>query len=197
MDVTFYVQLRSIQGCQKVFKQQADNEQQAALELAPKAQVLEGQRIQGHSEIYRFGNSISRGFQLEKFFTADAMLFYQNTPKTRNNAVEMSQVFHDIACFKCFMYLNLLEYAFSVIQNQERDALQFYSMVLIFLSAVMVEGDESSRLRMANQLAVLAGYWPLLTAPSIMYWYILQTSQTSQINIFMNNILFKQWTWGS
>ena len=30
------------------------------------------------------------------------------------------------------------------------DALQFYSMVLIFLSAVMVEGDESSRLRMAN-----------------------------------------------
>ena len=33
------------------------------------------------AEIYRFGNSISRGFQLEKFLTADA--------KTRNNAVEM------------------------------------------------------------------------------------------------------------
>ena len=112
----FYMQLRSIQGCQKVFKQQADNEQQAASELAPKAQVLEGRGIQGHSEIYRFGNGISRGFQ-EKFSTADTMLFYQNTPKTRNNAVEMSQVFHDIACFKCFTYLNLLEYAFSVIQN--------------------------------------------------------------------------------
>ena len=28
----------------------------------------------------------------------------------------------------------------------------------------MVEGDKSSRLRMANYLAVLAGYCPLLTA---------------------------------
>ena len=28
----------------------------------------------------------------------------------------------------------------------------------------MVEGDKSSQLRMANYPAVLAGYWPLLTA---------------------------------
>ena len=33
-----------------------------------------------------------------------------------------------------------------------------------FLLAVMVERDESSRQRMANWPAVLAGYWPLLTA---------------------------------
>ena len=33
-----------------------------------------------------------------------------------------------------------------------------------FLLAVMVEGDKSSQLRMANYPAVLAGYWPLLTA---------------------------------
>ena len=33
-----------------------------------------------------------------------------------------------------------------------------------FLLAVMVEGDESSRLRMANQRVVLGGYQPLLTA---------------------------------
>ena len=44
-----------------------------------------------------------------------------------------------------------------------RDALHFCSMVL-FLLAIMVEEDESSRVRMANQPVVLAGYWPLLTA---------------------------------
>ena len=38
----------AVQGCQKVFKQQADNEQQAVLELAPEAQVLKGRGIQGH-----------------------------------------------------------------------------------------------------------------------------------------------------
>ena len=55
------------QGCQKVFKWQADNEQQVALELAPKAQVLEGRGIQGHFGIQSLGNAISRGFQ-EVFF---------------------------------------------------------------------------------------------------------------------------------
>ena len=33
------------EGCQNVFKKQADNEQQVALELTPKAQVLEGPGI--------------------------------------------------------------------------------------------------------------------------------------------------------
>ena len=33
-----------------------------------------------------------------------------------------------------------------------------------FLSAVMVERDESNQLRMVNQPVLLAGYWPLLTA---------------------------------
>ena len=33
-----------------------------------------------------------------------------------------------------------------------------------FLLSVMVEGDESSRLRMTNWPAVLASYWSLLTA---------------------------------
>ena len=32
----------------------------------------------------------------------DVMLFRQNTCKTGNNAVEMSQVFQNIAQFKCF-----------------------------------------------------------------------------------------------
>ena len=60
------------------------------------------------------------------------MFCRQNTRKTGNIAVEMSQAFHDIERFECFTELNLFEYAFSVIQNWERDALQFYSMVVIF-----------------------------------------------------------------
>ena len=62
------------------------------------------------------------------------MLFRQNTRKTVNNAIEMSQAFHDIARFERFTDLNLFKYmyVFNVIQNWERDALQFYSMALIF-----------------------------------------------------------------
>ena len=44
----------------------------------------------------------------------------------------MSQAFHDIARFERFTDLNLFKYAFYVIQKWERDALQLYSMVLIF-----------------------------------------------------------------
>ena len=86
------------------------------------------------------------------FPTTYAMLFDYNTRKPGNNAVNKSLAFQDIAQLKHFTGLNLLERAFNVIQNWEIDALQFYSMMLdYFLSAVMVlEGDESSRLRMAN-----------------------------------------------
>ena len=44
----------------------------------------------------------------------------------------MLQAFHDFARFERFTDLNLFKYAFNVIQNWETDALQFYSMVLIF-----------------------------------------------------------------
>ena len=46
--------------------------------------------------------------------------------------------------------LNLFKYAFNVIQNWERDALQILFYGAYFSLAVMVEGDESSPLRMAN-----------------------------------------------
>ena len=75
----------------------------------------------------------------------------------------MSQAFNDIAQFNHFTDLNLFKNSFNDIQNWETDVLQFYLMVLVFLLAVMVEGDESSRLRMANKLVVMAGYRPLLT----------------------------------
>ena len=78
------------------------------------------------------------------------MLFRRSTRKTGNNAVEMSQAFQDIARFERFTDLNLFKYAFNVIQNWETDVLQFYLMVLNFLLAVMIEGDKSSWLRMAN-----------------------------------------------
>ena len=76
-------------------------------------------------------NGISRGFQ-EVFSITDAILFRQNTCNTWNNAFEMSQAFHDIAWFERFTDLILFKYAFNVIQNWNTDALQFYSMVLIF-----------------------------------------------------------------
>ena len=60
----------------------------------------------------------------------------------------MSQVFHDIAQFEHFIDLNLFKYVVNVIHNWETDALQFYFMML-FLLSVMVQGDKSSRLRMA------------------------------------------------
>ena len=65
------------------------------------------------------------------------MLFSHNTCKTEKNAVEMSQVFHNIARFECFTDLNLFKYAFNVIQNWETDALQFYSTGAYFFLAVM------------------------------------------------------------
>ena len=55
----------------------------------------------------------------------------------------MSKTFQDI---ECLTDLNLFKYSFNVIQNWEMDALQFYLIVLIFI----VEGDETSPLRMAN-----------------------------------------------
>ena len=45
----------------------------------------------------------------------NAMLFCHNTRKTGNNAIEMSQVFHNIAQFERFADLNLFKYAFNVI----------------------------------------------------------------------------------
>ena len=78
----------------------------------------------------------------------DAMLLGQNTRKTGNNAVKMSQVFLSMAQFERFAVLNLFKYVFNVIQNWETVTMLFDGAY--FLLAVMVEGDESSWLRMAN-----------------------------------------------
>ena len=66
----------------------------------------------------------------EVFSSTDTVLFRQNTRKTENNAVKMSQAFH--TQLECFTDLNLLKNTFKVTQKWETDALQFYSMVLIF-----------------------------------------------------------------
>ena len=62
----------------------------------------------------------------------------------------MSQAFHDVVRLYRFTVLNLFKYAFNVIQKWKTDALQILFDAAYFLLAVAVEGDESSRLRMAN-----------------------------------------------
>ena len=64
----------------------------------------------------------------------------------------MSQAFHDIARFERFIDLNLFKCAFNcnVIQNQEIRCFIALFDGAYFLLAVMVEGDESSRLMMAH-----------------------------------------------
>ena len=96
--------------------------QQAALELPPKAQVLEGRGIQGHFEIKSLGNEISQGFQ-EVFSTVNSKLFCQNTRKTENNTIKISQAFHDITRLRRFTDLKLFKYVFNDIQNWETYAL--------------------------------------------------------------------------
>ena len=91
-------------------------------------------RAEASRAILKFGVSemgFPGGFQ-EEFSNGDAMLFCQDTRKTRNNAVEMSQAFHEITRFEHFTDLNLFKYAFTVIQNCETYALQLYPMVPIF-----------------------------------------------------------------
>ena len=53
----------------------------------------------------------------------------------------MSEAYQDIACFECFTDLNLLEYTFSVIQNWEMDAVQFFFDGAYFLLAFMVDKE--------------------------------------------------------
>ena len=100
-------------------------------------------KVEVSRDILKFSlwNGIFRGFQ-EVFSTTDAMLICQNMHRTGNKAIKMSQAFHDITRFKHCTDLYLFKYALNVNQNWEMDG--------YFLLAVMVEGDESSRLRMAN-----------------------------------------------
>ena len=78
------------------------------------------------------------------------MLFRQNTGETRNTPSKVPQASHDVVRLERFTVLNLFKYAFNVIQNWKTDALQILFDAAYFLLAVTVEGDESSRLRMAN-----------------------------------------------
>ena len=80
------------------------------------------------------------------------MLVRQNTHKTGNNAFKMSQAFHDITRFEHFTYLNL--FLKICIQCHSKLGNKCFTIFFFdgayFLLAVVVEGDESSQLRMAN-----------------------------------------------
>ena len=79
------------------------------------------------------------------------MLFGQNTRKIENNAVEMSQAFQDITRFERFTDLKLLEYAFKLCHSKlGNGCFTILFNGAYFLLVVMVEGDKSSQLNMAN-----------------------------------------------
>ena len=112
---------------------------------------------------------MSRSLQ-EVFSPADTMLFHQNT-HTNTRLGTTTQAFHNIAQLEHFTDLNLFKYMFNVIQKWATDALQFYSMRLIFLLAVVIEGYESTG------LSLRAGGWGFSpatkrVAPSYFYWKI-------------------------
>ena len=86
------------------------------------------------------------------------MLFCQNTSKTGNNAIKMSQVFHDIARRERFAHLNLFEICVQCHSKLGNGCFAILFKGAYFLSAVMVEGDESSQLGIAYKPAVLVGY---------------------------------------
>ena len=74
-----------------------------------------------------------------------ATLFHQNTHKAESNAVKMSQAFHDITQFERFTDICL--------EGHSKLGNGCFTILFegaYFLLAVMVEGYESSQLRMAN-----------------------------------------------
>ena len=69
-----------------------------ALELAAKAQVLEGRGTRGILKFRVSEMAFPGVFNILVLSTVDAMLFHQNKHKTGNKfAIEMSQAFHNIA----------------------------------------------------------------------------------------------------
>ena len=136
--------------------------------LQQRHKFFEGFGIQGHFENQSVGNGISRAFQ-EVLFTVDAMLFRLITHKTQDWEQCHQNVCPGIPrhCTVRTFHRSKPKYVFRVIQNWETDASQYIKFLFggaYFVSAVKVEEDESSRLKIANQPAVLAGYRPLLTA---------------------------------
>jgi len=64
------------------------------------------------------------------FSTADVILCHQNTRKTGNSAMEMSQAFQDIALVR--IHRSKKRIAFNAIQNWEMNALQYFIQWCLF-----------------------------------------------------------------
>ena len=98
-----------------------------AAELAPRHKFV---RAEASRDILKFGVSeMPFPGVFKRFFHRGRQVvppeYIENTLKTGSNAVEMLQVFHDIAWFEDFTDLNLFKYKFNVIQNWQ-------TVVLIF-----------------------------------------------------------------
>ena len=111
------------------------------MELAPKAQVLEGRGI--------YCRDILKIRVLEMVFPEvfTRYLFGQNKRKTGNNAVEMSQTYRTVRTFHRSKSVRICVQCHSKLGN---GCLTILFDGAYFLLAVMVEGDESSRLKRAN-----------------------------------------------
>ena len=144
----------------KVGSLQKNNECRAVKKFLSSRLIMNGRRLWNSHQRHKFLRAeasrdilkfrvAEMAFFQEEFSTADTMLFFQNTYETRNNAVEMSQAFHDIVWFEHFTDLNLFKYD----QCHWKLGNECFTILFdgaYFLSAVMVEGDESSWLKMAN-----------------------------------------------
>ena len=73
------------------------------------------------------------------------MLLSQNTRNTGNNAIKMSQAFHDIARFKRFTHLNQFNVHSMSFKTGTRMLCNILFVGAYFSIAVIVDGDESSR----------------------------------------------------
>ena len=77
------------------------------------------------------------------------MMFHENTGKTGNNVLEMSQAFHKanrtVRTFHRSKPVKI-NYVFNVIQNWEMVALQYFTRWCLRFVSSMVERHESSRL---------------------------------------------------
>ena len=94
---------------------------------------------------------------------------------------------HDITQFECFTDI--------CIECHSKQGNRCFTILFegaYFLLAVMVEGCESSQLRMANQLAVLASYQHLLTALQKHEILVLVMTEISK-NILVTSEDFQQY----
>ena len=117
----------------------------AALELAPKAQVLEGQGIKGHFKIYSLGNGVSRSI-CHCGLPIVSSEYAQDWEQCRGHVPGVPR-HRLIRTFHRSKPVSICVQCHSKLQN---GCFTILSDGVYFSLAVMVEGDETGWLRMAD-----------------------------------------------